>query len=217
MPSFFQYTRRQELVYGIILCQAEGPKGRSKTYPKYWCCNTGCQNRFSVNVEKIEADWLNYLEQMQPFFEALVNVLPVLAKAKAGKRIEEREQRQRNLSTQLADKQALNVKLITAKLNGELHQADFETMKAVLTKDVQEIETAQRALNAEAEALLHLTEDTSRKAIPARALWIAAPLGEKQTVQSVLFPEGICYRKNIGFFAPVTNQLAAFSHEEQIN
>ncbi|HEY2121914.1 MAG TPA: hypothetical protein VGH37_22225 [Candidatus Acidoferrum sp.] len=79
----------------------------------------------------------------------------------------------------------------------------------MLTKDIQEIKTAQRALNAEAEALLHLTEDTSRKAIPARALWIAAPLGEKQTVQSVLFPEGICYRKNIGFFAPVTNQLEA--------
>jgi site-specific DNA recombinase len=188
---------------------AAKPKGRSKTYPKYWCCNAGCKNRFSISVDKIETDWLNYLEQMQPCFEALVNVLPVLAKAKAGKRIEEREQRQRTLSTQLADKQALNVKLITAKLNGELNQADFETMKAVLAKDIQEIETAQRVLNAEAETLLHLTEDTSRKAIPARALWIAAPLSEKQTVQSVLFPEGICYRKDLGFFAPVTNELEA--------
>jgi hypothetical protein len=28
-------------------------------------------------------------------------------------------------------------------------------------------------------------------------------------VQSVLFPEGICYRKDIGFFAPVTNELEA--------
>jgi hypothetical protein len=63
--------------------------------------------------------------------------------------------------------------------------------------------------SAEAEALLHLTEDTSRRAIPARALCIAAPLSEKQTVQTVLFPEGTCYRKDIGFFAPVTNQLEA--------
>ena len=127
----------------------------------------------------------------------------------AGNRIEEREQRQRTLSTQLADKQALNVKLIAAKLNGDLSQADFETMKAVLARDIQEIESAQRSLNAEAEALLHLTEDTSRKAIPARALWIAAPLSEKQTVQTVLFPEGICYCKDLGFFAPVTNELEA--------
>jgi hypothetical protein len=82
-------------------------------------------------------------------------------------------------------------------------------MKAVLAKDIQEIETVQRVLNAEAEALLHLKEHTSRKAIPARAPWIAAPLNERQTVQSVLFPEGICYRKDLGFFAPVTNELEA--------
>ena len=62
---------------------------------------------------------------------------------------------------------------------------------------------------AEAEMYLHLTVDTTRETVPARALWIAAPLSEKQTVQSVLFPEGICYRKDIGFFAPVTNALEA--------
>ena len=46
---------------------------------------------------------------------------------------------------------------------------------------------------------LHLTVETTRVNVPAKALWIAAPLSEKQTVQSVLFPEGICYRKDIGF------------------
>jgi len=56
---------------------------------------------------------------------------------------------------------------------------------------------------------LHLTVETTRVNVPAKALWIAAPLSEKQTVQSVLFPEGICYRKDIGFFAPVTNELEA--------
>jgi hypothetical protein len=46
---------------------------------------------------------------MQPAFNALVNVLPVLAKANANKRIESTEHRQRRLSTQLAEKQAINV------------------------------------------------------------------------------------------------------------
>jgi hypothetical protein len=59
------------------------------------------------------------------------------------------------------------------------------------------------------QTYLHLTADTTRQTIPARALWVAAPLSEKQTVQSVLFPDGICYRKDIGFFAPVTNELEA--------
>jgi hypothetical protein len=158
-------------------------------------------------VDKIESDWLEFLERMQPAFDALVNVVPVLARANATKRIENTEHRQRQLSTQLAEKQAIHVKLITAKLNGQLNEEDFEVMKAALAKDIQDITTAQRALAAQAETFLHLTADTSRQSVPARALWIAAPLSEKQTVQSVLFPDGICYRKDIAFFAPVTNKL----------
>lgn len=183
------------------------PKGRSKTYPKYWCANKECSNRFSVRVEKIEADWLQYLEDLQPAFDALVNVLPVLGKANAKKRIENVEHRKRQLSNQLAEKQAVRVKLITAKLNGQLNQEDFDIMRDAVVKEIEEIQAAQRTLTAQHETFLHLTADTTRQDIPPRALWIAAPLSEKQTVQSVLFPQGICYRKDLGFFAPVTNEL----------
>jgi len=181
--------------------------GRSKTYPKYWCVNEACTHRVSVSVEKLETDWLEFLERMQPAFDALVNVLPVLAKAKASERIAETKHKQRTFATQLADKKAMNVKLITAKLNGEIGQDDFDTMKAVLMKDTEQIETAQRALMSQAETFLHLTADTTRQSIPAKALWISAPLSQKQTVQSLLFPNGICYRTDIGFFEPVTNEL----------
>ena len=47
-------------------------------------------------------------------------------------------------------------------LNGELGQEDFDTMKAALAKDIQEIQAAQRALTADAETFLHLTADTTR-------------------------------------------------------
>jgi hypothetical protein len=86
----------------------------------------------------------------------------------------------------------MNVTLITAKLNGEIGRDNFDIMKATLAKDVQEIQATQRAMTAEAEMFLHLTVDTSR------ALWVAAPRSEKQTVQSVLFPEGICCPKDLG-------------------
>lgn len=185
------------------------PKGRSKTYPKYWCTNKACSHRFSVSVQKIEADWLQFLEELQPAFDALVNVLPVLAKANAKKRMDNTEHRQRQLSNQLAEKQAVRVKLITAKLNGQLNQENFDIMRDAVVKEIEEIQAAQRAITAQAETFLHLTADTTRQAISARALWIAAPLTEKLTVQSVLFPEGILFRKDLGFFAPVTNELEA--------
>ena len=61
--------------------------------------------RLGVSREKLEADWLLFLEGMQPAFDALVNVLPVLAKANAHKRgcFEDAEQRQRHLATQLSE------------------------------------------------------------------------------------------------------------------
>ena len=44
---------------------------------------------------------------------------------------------------------------------------------------------------------------------PARSLWASAYLSEKLTVQNALFPEGICYRTDIGFFEPPTEYLQA--------
>jgi hypothetical protein len=69
------------------------------------------------------------------------------------------------------------------------HGPNFDTMNAALAKDIQDITDQQRAMAASAETYLHLTADTTRQNIPARALWVAAPLSEKQTVQSVLFPD----------------------------
>ena len=61
----------------------------------------------------------------------------------------------------------------------------------------------------DAEAALLLTGDTSRTTIPAKALWASAQLTEKLTVQSALFPEGILYRSDIGFFEPPDDRLSA--------
>ena len=163
----------------------------------------------SVSREKLEADWLRFLEGMQPAFDALVNVLPVLAKANAHKRIEDAEQRQRHLATQLSEKKALRNSLIESKLRGELKQEEFREMADMIAHDIEGIEAAQRAFVAEAEAALKLTVDTSRTTIPANALWASAHLTDKLTVQNALFPEGILYRTDIGFFEPPDNELQA--------
>ena len=184
-------------------------KGRSKTYARYWCWNKECTHPVSVSREKLEADWLLFLEGMQPAFDALVNVLPVLAKANAHKRIEDGERRQRHLATQLSEKKALRNSLIESKLRGELKQGEFREMADMIAHDIEGIEAARRAFVAEAEAALKLTVDTSRTTIPANALWVSAHLTDKLTVQNALFPEGILYRTDIGFFEPPDNELQA--------
>ena len=81
--------------------------------------------------------------------------------------------------------------------------------RVILAADISGIEAAQRTFVAEAEAVLQLTADTNRTDIPVKALWASAHLTEKLTVQHALFPEGILYRKDIGFFAPPDNEVAA--------
>lgn len=188
---------------------AGNPRGRSKTYARYWCWNEPCK-KVKVSREKLEADWLEYLVRLQPTFETLVNVLPVLAKANAQKRTADAEQRQRQLATQLSEKKALRNSLIESKLRGELKQDEFREMADMIAADIQGIEASQREFVAEAEAALHLTADTTRLTIPAKALWASAHLTDKLTVQSALFPEGILYRPDIGFFEPPDNELQAF-------
>jgi len=131
------------------------------------------------------------------------------AKANAHKRIEDAEQRQRHLATQLSEKQALRNSLIESKLRGELKQEEFRGMADMIAHDIEGIEAAQRAFVAEAEAALQLTADTTRTTVPAKALWASAHLTDKLTVQSALFPEGILYRTDIGFFAPPDDELQA--------
>jgi hypothetical protein len=192
-------------------CQAKltsgNVKGRSKTYAKYWCWNKQCKHPVSINREKLEADWLDFLTYMQPAFDALVNVLPILANANAHKRIEQAEQRQRHLVTQLSEKEAMRLSIFESFTRGNLTQPEFRRMMDMIGSDIAQIEAARREFVAEAEAALQLTADTSRTTIPAKVLWASARLTDKLTVQNALFPEGICYRSEIGFFEPPTEHL----------
>ena len=191
-------------------CQAKltsgNAKGRSKTYAKYWCWNKQCKKTM-VSREKLEADWLNFLTDIQPAFDALVNVVPVLARANAQKRIADAEQKQRHLATQLSEKEAMRMSIFESHSKGNLTQPEFRQMMNMIAADIAQIQAAQRAFVAEAEAVLQLTADTTRTTIPAKALWASAHLTDKLTVQSALFPEGICYRTDIGFFEPPTTHL----------
>jgi site-specific DNA recombinase len=57
---------------GVVRCghcraklTAGNGKGRTKKYARYWCWNKECKHRVSVRREKLEADWLGYLEDLQ--------------------------------------------------------------------------------------------------------------------------------------------------------
>jgi site-specific DNA recombinase len=210
-------TSEQWPLRGFVRCgfcgekmTAGSPRGRGgKLYPKMWCWNPECNRPVSVSKEKIESEWIQYLTELQPAFDALVNVIPVLARTHQQSRADAMSGKRRELSTRLSEKKALQVELVTAKVKGEIAQDDFDVLKASLSSDITEIETALRALSTDADSLAELTADTTRHSVPASALWASVQLSERQTVQSALFPEGVMYRPDVRFFAPVTDDLQA--------
>jgi len=62
------------------------------------------------------------------------------AKANAHKRIEDAQQRQRHLATQLSEKKALRNSLIESKLRGELKQEESRDMADMIAHDIEGIE-----------------------------------------------------------------------------
>ena len=99
---------------------------------KWWCWNPECEKPVSVSKDKIESEWIQYLTDLQPAFDALVNVIPVLARTHQQRPADAMSGKRRELSTRLSEKKALQVELVTAKVKGEIAQDDFDVLKASL-------------------------------------------------------------------------------------
>ncbi len=182
---------------------AGAPRGRSgKTFPSYWCWNRDCTDRVKVSVEQIESDWLALLSVMEPTADALVNVIPKMAGAKWQQRVDRIAHERQKLSQRMADQKTLNLKLVTAKLNGELSPCDFDDMKKALADEVASIEDAQRALTSESATMEQLIADTERQLVDLVGAWKKGGLSERQEVQSALFPNGLLYSQEKRFFEP---------------
>src|ERR1700704_4310613 len=85
----------------------------------------GCKAPLNVSKEQLEDDWLNLLTMLEPTADALVNVIPQIAKTKWKQRQQAVSEQNRVLSARLEDQRTLNPNLIESKLRGELAQADL--------------------------------------------------------------------------------------------
>lgn len=72
----------------------------------------------SVSKKQLEDDWLNLLTLLEPTADALVNVIPQVAKTKWKQRQQAVSEQNRVLSARLEDQRALNRNLIESKLRG---------------------------------------------------------------------------------------------------
>lgn len=77
---------------------------------------------------------MELLRLTEPTADALVNVIPKIAKAKWSHRQRRLDEQDRVLSVKLEDQRILNLKLTEAQLRGELSKADAEQMREHISK-----------------------------------------------------------------------------------
>jgi site-specific DNA recombinase len=172
------------------------PRGRGgKLYHRYWCFNPDCQVPVSVSKAQLESDWLELMRIMEPTADALVNVIPKMAKAKWEHRQKRMTEQDRILSTKLEDQRMLSLKLTEAQLRGEIRHADAEQMRQRINQTMSEIEDARSAFTTEAATMEKLIEDTRQQFIDLRSTWLKASLPDRQELQATLFQNGLAYNK----------------------
>ena len=118
-------------------------------------------------------------------------------------------ERQLNHSDREAEKFYRELAARGAIVRVGMTQEDFDTRKLALAEEVAGIESALAAIDAEAETIELLTTGDERIEVQPSELWASAKLNERQTVPSVLFPEGVLYRPENGFFVPSGTELQA--------
>jgi predicted phage tail protein len=152
--------------------------------------------------------WLTLLSKMRPT-EELLEQLPTIAarqwETRKGRIAKDAEA----LSKRLADQTTLNQKLITAKLNGEISQEDFDTMKASISAEKQKIIEQVNTLDTERSAMQDLMKQAKQQTFNFVAAWQQANVNQKQELAKGLFPDGLMFSMENKFFEPANEAITA--------
>jgi site-specific DNA recombinase len=179
--------------------------GRSKKYSRYWCWTKGC-HAVGLRSESLEGQFGSLIGIIQP--EAhLLALLPTFAARNWADRKERIAADAKSLARRLDDQKILNQRAIQAKLMNDLSEEDFRTMKASIEAETARIQAQIKALDNEHSTMEDLMTQTEREIIDFRKSWVAAPAVRKREIQNALFPEGLAFDPERGYFCPPNPSL----------
>ena len=209
MNPYLTSTLRKVLCVGSSRSTCIGPRRfTAVSYARYWCHTKGCPDKVGISRQELERCFLALLDQLEPTADAMVNVLPAMAKTRWKERIDRLRNHKKALETRHAERKELRTKLIEARVKGELAEADFQDLKAALNRELADIERQMGLLEAEHITLDKMTADTERLYFNLKETWQQAGLPQKQAIQTELFPDGLLFSNRLLFFEPRKQRTA---------
>jgi len=173
-------------------------KGKTKRYRRYWCWQKECKT-VKVSADHLEHQFANVLHLIQPEARLLAD-LPRLATHAWAERKDRIAEDSKALVRRLDDQTVLREKAIKEKLLGRLSEDDFKVVRESIERETNQIREQIRALDEEKSSWEDLQEQQQHDVLDFRASWWAATPDRKREIQSSLFPEGLVFDPEFGYF-----------------
>ena len=168
-----------------------------KPYGFYFRAQKGCR-AVSVRKEFLEHGWLTLLQMTQPKEEYLRR-LPELVATSWEQRKARAEEERRQLTSRLAEQNALNKKSIEARVKGKISDEDFTTMKKAIADEIEHIEHGLKRLEEERSGVQELAKIKKYQLKNLWETWKNGDLNYRVELQFALAPEGLHWSDTKGF------------------
>jgi site-specific DNA recombinase len=182
----------------LVLCAACGTpltggmcKGRKKRYGHYWCRLKGCR-AVKTTKENLESVFIDLLKRLRPRPE-VISAFPKIAERVFAEQQVEAETNIKRLTVRLEKLRGLKAKLLTARLNSEVLQDDYEQGMRTYTHDIVVIERELQAAHATGMNVAGFLRFVELSLIDIALAWEQAAPTQRQTVQTLLFEDGLTY------------------------
>jgi site-specific DNA recombinase len=180
-------------------------KGRKEHYARYWCWTTGCHS-VKISKDELEIHFVRVLGSLEPTAQYLAQLLDI-ARREWAVRKDQIATDAKTLTKRMADQKTLNQKAVIAKLNGEMSEEDFQTVKQSVTEEMDRIQAQINLLDSGKSSMEDLIQQTNTQVLDFVEAWRKAGIKQKQELQWALFPEGLTCSHKKRFFEPVNVSL----------
>ena len=198
-----------------------GSKSTSRTgekYPYYHCQNRKCAARISIPKERLEADFMAYIQQLKPnseylrvFREAVITAY----KSKFNEALVLRDTLERELRQKRENKWKLNEAFIYHR--DVIKPDEYREMKEALAQDILTLEMKVNEAHQDEIEIEELLDFSENLLLNAAGTWNQSGLEQKQRLQQVLFPEGVTYSDGIyrtSATSPMFNMLGTTAEQQ---
>jgi site-specific DNA recombinase len=202
---------------GLVQCSGCGKnltagfaKGKmGGKYARYWCWNSQCQRKATAGRDELETRFVALLKMLKPMADILAK-LPEIATREWEERKARIAKDAETLSKRRNDQLTMNQKTTRALIEETITKQDADEMKASIKAEIARIDEQIVALDAERSTLADLKEQAKVQALDFVKAWQNADVNKRRELVKALFPQGLPYSNDLGYFEPSNSDLRAY-------